>query len=123
MPKLSTSQQRVRLIHMLTKAFDVATPNLRDLERLTGLSYHALRQYEKGYRAPAEKDLRKLVAAFRKQSVQLAQLAAKLETASKRESARHAKTRRALDRHKRSTHTGPAPLGVLPQRGDASHAT
>ncbi len=64
---------------MLSKALDTATPTLRDLAARTKVSYHAVRQYRLGARAPSPRILRQLARVLRDQAARITKAAQRLE--------------------------------------------
>lgn len=64
---------------MVAKGLRLSTPNLRDVAREAGISYHAARAYAKGERTPSPPICRRLVAAFRGFADDLAKVADDLE--------------------------------------------
>jgi transcriptional regulator with XRE-family HTH domain len=81
-PKLGTHEHQVR--RMISKCLDAATPSLRGVAHVAGISYSAIRQYQKGKRTPAPAVLRRLARALRTQGGKLGRLADQLEAAAGR---------------------------------------
>jgi len=60
-------------------------PNLKEVAKEAGFSYHTIRSYRFGRRTPTPKVLRALVRVLRKQANRLATLADELEAATRQE--------------------------------------
>jgi transcriptional regulator with XRE-family HTH domain len=68
--------------HVLRKAIQLATPNLRELAEEVGMTYHSLRRYAEGARTPSPPVMRRIVAALRRRGAALGKLADELERAA-----------------------------------------
>lgn len=62
--KLATYTNKVRA--MVMKALNLGTPNLKDVAREAGISYHAVRAYKRGHRVPSPQVCHQLAEALRR---------------------------------------------------------
>jgi transcriptional regulator with XRE-family HTH domain len=81
--QLSTRRKALRAL--VVRLLEAIAPNLKEVAKEAGFSYHTIRSYRFGRRTPRWKVLRALVRVLRTQANRLATLADELEAARRQE--------------------------------------